>query len=341
MLTLDVMRSIELSSDPTMIRFLGGIATTNYKLPWTRTRIEVEGEHNVPWQRSVIFAMNHTDRYNYIPFFVWLLRHDKASLCTWVKGKYFQTLGLRRLLMAANQIPVPSRGYLITGDAVAVLDHAPAEQTYNLLRRAIDTHDTDIEKLRQAGVEAGTEIADEVIALFETPRNMLGYDFDPRRENYVEAQLELFRQMMDEFVALNLQAFRLGCNVLVFPEGTRSSTLAEGRTGLAQMALRLKAPVVPIGCNGADKAYPGSNPFSRGGEVLYRIGEPLMPDRELSEFQIDQAYHPFTREASETYSSQFEGMTELVMDRINELLEPEYQRSDADEREVTGTNRFV
>ncbi|WP_222615425.1 lysophospholipid acyltransferase family protein [Persicimonas caeni] len=339
MLTLDVMRNVELSADPLTIRFLGGIARTNYLFPPTRTKVEVEGEDNVPWDRSVIFAMNHTDRFNYIPFFVWLLRNDRPSLCTWVKGKYYQNTVVRKLLVSANQIPVPSRGYLITADAVEFLGRPPSEEAYRLIRGAIDSGETDLTTLRAEAVERDVDA--EVTELFETPRDMLGYDFDPRRENYVEAQIELFRLMIDEFVGLNVQAFRLGCNVLVFPEGTRSPRLSKGRTGLAQMALRLGAPVVPVGCNGSDDAYPGANPLSRGGEVRYRIGEALMPDAELAEFQIDAAYHPFTREASEKYVDKFEAMTELVMDRINILLDPEYQRSEDDERLVRGTRRFV
>lgn len=333
------MRNVELSADPTTVRLLAGIARTNYRFPFTRTKLEVEGAENVPWDRSVIFAMNHTDRFNYIPFFVWLLQNDKPSLCTWVKGKYYQNTVVRKLLVSANQIPVPSRGYLITADAVHLLGRPPSEGAYRLIRSAIDRGQTDTTELRAEAIDQNIDA--EVTELFEAPRDMLGYDFDPRRENYVEAQLELFRLMIDEFVGLNVQAFRLGCNVLVFPEGTRSPRLSKGRTGLAQMALRLRAPVVPVGCNGSDEAYPGANPLSRGGEVVYRIGEALMPDNELAEFQIDEAYHPFTREASEKYVDRFEGMTELVMDRINELLDPEYQRSESDDRLVRGTRRFI
>ncbi len=333
------MRSIELSSDPAVIRGLAAIVRANYALPWTRTKIEVQEADNVPWDRSVIFAMNHTDRYNYIPFFIWALKSAKPAICTWVKGKYYQNPAVRKLLTSANQIPVPSRGYLIVADAVEVLGQPPRDQTYKLIRSAIDRGETDVARLRQQAVDQGVGI--EVGRLLQQPRDMLGYDFDPVRENYLEAQIELFRLMIDEFVQLNFQAFRLGCNVLVFPEGTRSPTLSKGRTGLAQVALRLKAPIVPIGCNGSLEAYPGNNPFSRGGRILYRIGEPLLPSGELADFQIDERYHPFTRKASQKYADRFQAVTDLVMERIDGLLDPRYRHTEHDDRMVHGAGRFV
>lgn len=172
-------------------------------------------------------------------------------------------------------------------------------------------------------------------------RDMLGLAFAPECEHYVEAQVRLLGAMMDEFVEFNRQALGLGCNLLVFPEGTRSPTLSQGRTGLAQMALRLKLPVVPVGCSGSDRAYPGSNPLSRGGEVLYRIGDPLRPGKELAEFAIGEPYQPFTRHASQKDGDRFEALTRIVMDRINDLLDPEYRRGKSDERLVAGTRRFV
>jgi hypothetical protein len=39
----------------------------NYTLPPV-TRIVLEGVANIPRDRTVMFALNHTDRYNYWPF---------------------------------------------------------------------------------------------------------------------------------------------------------------------------------------------------------------------------------------------------------------------------------
>ena len=37
----------------------------------------------------VIFAMNHTDRYNYVPFQYGLWQEKDRFTATWVKGKYY------------------------------------------------------------------------------------------------------------------------------------------------------------------------------------------------------------------------------------------------------------
>ena len=143
--------------------------------------------------------------------------------------------------------------------------------------------------------------------------------------------------MMKQFVVLNEQAFAKGLRIIVFPEGTRSVTLQEGRTGLAQMALRMKKAIVPIGCNGCDLAYPGDAPWSMGGEIEYRIGEPLRPSGALAPFQIDEPFNPYTNEA-DAHASAFQGATGVVMKEIAALLDARYlAEGDA---KVTGAKRF-
>jgi hypothetical protein len=107
------------------------------------------------------------------------------------------------------------------------------------------------------------------------------------------------------------------------------------------MAIRMGATVVPVGCHGSDEAYPGSNPFSRGGRVMYRFGEPLRPESELAEFQTDDAFRPFTDEAADAHGERFEAMTALVMDRLNDVLDPAYQRRDDAAEGIEGAERFV
>ena len=338
MLTLDVMREIELSEDPLLLRVLGSVARANFNFPPTRTDVAVEGAEHLSHDRRVMFAMNHTDRYNYIPLYVWQQERDWPTTCTWVKGKYYQHPMLREFLAQANQIPVPSRGYLITADADALLGEPPSSATYRILRDAVDRGEGDRQELLERASRAG--VSGEVEQIVDTPRDLMGLPFDPKRESYVQAQLRVFGEMMEEFVNLNLQAFRVGCNVLVFPEGTRSPRLTEGHTGLAEMAIRMKMPVVPIACQGSDRAYPGENPFSRGGTVEYRFGEPLEPEGALAEFQTDDPFRPFTRRAEQRHGERFRAMTDLIMDRIEELLDPEYSRDESVEM-GGGTERFV
>lgn len=88
-----------------------------------------------------------------------------------------------------------------------------------------------------------------------------------------------------------LTSMRTGLGVLdhgqllgVFPEGTRSrdGRLYRGHTGLAWMALRSGASIVPVGLQGTDVIQPpGARLPAIRGECSIRIGQPLDVSRYL------------------------------------------------------------
>src|SRR3990170_3251518 len=96
-------------------RFVGSVLLTpNYKW-WLRpTRIEIPGVERIPKDESVIFVMNHTDRFNYWPF-QWKLWQDyyPRQTVTWVKPKYFDKPFLGAFFRRTNNIRVPSRADVI------------------------------------------------------------------------------------------------------------------------------------------------------------------------------------------------------------------------------------
>ncbi len=85
--------------------------------------------------------------------------------------------------------------------------------------------------------------------------------------------------------AVDVEAFRIaqrildaGCVLAVFPEGTRSRTgaLQEVKDGMALLAQRSGAPVVPIAIVGADKVWPKGQKYPRiGGQIIIRVGTPF------------------------------------------------------------------
>jgi 1-acyl-sn-glycerol-3-phosphate acyltransferase len=114
----------------------------------------------------------------------------------------------------------------------------------------------------------------------------------------------------------DVEAFRLASRILdgghvlfVFPEGTRSPDggLQAARDGLALLALRSGAPIVPIGIGGSDRVWPKGQRFPHpGGHVVVRVGRPFRPSDELP---------PGTdRKAAKTLT------TRLIMERIAALL---------------------
>jgi 1-acyl-sn-glycerol-3-phosphate acyltransferase len=119
--------------------------------------------------------------------------------------------------------------------------------------------------------------------------------------------------------AADLEAFRLARRILdegqvlfVFPEGTRSPTgvLQEARDGVAMLALRSGAPIVPIGIAGSHRVWPKGQRFPHpGGRVTARIGEP---------FTLGDLIPPDTgKRAVKTVA------TTILMRRIAGLLPPE------------------
>ena len=121
--------------------------------------------------------------------------------------------------------------------------------------------------------------------------------------------------------AADVEAFRIATRILeeghalfVFPEGTRShdGTLGEGRDGVAVLALRTGAPIVPVGVSGSYERWPRGQRLPRpGGRVTARIGSP---------FRLADVLPPdLDRRAAKAAA------TDLIMRRIAELL-PERQR---------------
>ena len=119
----------------------------------------------------------------------------------------------------------------------------------------------------------------------------------------------------------DLEAFRLAERVLeaghvlmVFPEGTRSRTaeLQTPKDGLAMLALRTNATVVPIGVSNTDRIWPRGQKLPRpGAHATMRIGEP---------FRLADVLPPGTnRKAAKGLA------TDLIMRRIAALLDARHR----------------
>jgi 1-acyl-sn-glycerol-3-phosphate acyltransferase len=307
--------------------------------------VEVEFEH---WERvpdaPVIFAMNHTDRFNYLPFQMRLRSEMGRYTATWVKGKYYENFWVGKVLELANQLPTVSRGYLITRDFLSAVGRTPRDEEYRSLRHWVDA-------VAVAEVGAGDPFADgrgdlageiEKLppVLLSQSRNVLGYAFDPGREDYAGYINSLFGLMMNRFVELNRKVFEIGLDMLIFPQGTRSVRLSPGHIGLGEAVLAFEQTVVPVGCNGSDLLYPGSLPFARAGRVVYRFGEPL-PYEAFSRFHIQEPFEPFSPRAEHVHRDAFQGVVDEVMERINDLLDEPYRFGDEPGGGVRGSDRFV
>jgi 1-acyl-sn-glycerol-3-phosphate acyltransferase len=313
MLDLARLERVNLHRTPWGQILVAQLLRLDYRLP-RRTEIVLEGTEHLERGHSYILAMNHTDRYNYWPLQYQLYRQRLGFTATWVKGKYYENPFIAAFMDAMNNIPLPSRGYVITTRFREAVGRVPTDEEYRALRDLADGGVAEAPLARAVG---------DVKAFLE--------DF-----------AQVFDRMIDQVMRLNRQALEFGQHLLVFPQGTRSVRLSRGHIGVAQVAQHLGVDVVPVGCNGSNLVYPGNSPFAQGGRIVYRIGKPLRLDgSELRDYRVTEPFRPFTLDAG-VHRKAFEGMTAVVMDHINELLDPEYQYADDQVSDgVRGMDRFV
>jgi len=322
MLNLALFDRIDLRQRPMAQRF---IADSFLRFDYRSLDIQVEGIERIP-KRPCILALNHTDAFNYWPLQYHLHRHYDQYTAAWVKGKNFEQPFVAYFMRVTNNIPLPSRGYLVTRDFLSAVGRAPTDDEYRVVRDAFN---------------AGTPIEEGVPReLLERPRDILGQRFDPQGEDYIATMESLFESMMASFVRINEHALSIGLHLLVYPEGTRSVQLSRGRGGIGQMALHLNVPIVPIGCSGGDLIYPTKAPFSKPGRIVYRIGDAIEPG-ELDSLRPDEPYAPFTRGA-DAHVDAFQQVADITMDRINTLVDDRHRFSeDKVSLGVSGASRFL
>ncbi len=118
--------------------------------------------------------------------------------------------------------------------------------------------------------------------------------------------------------AADVQAYRLAKRILdegnilfVFPEGTRSpdGALQAAQDGVAVLAMRTGAPIVPIAIAGSNGVWPKGQKLPHpGGHVTVRVGPPFRP--------LDLLPAGTDRRAGKGL------VTGLIMERIAALLPP-------------------
>jgi len=307
MVDIEYLKRINLVSSPMgqkliAMFFLG----PNFNLI-SKVDIRIENADRIPRGENVIFAMNHTDRFNYWPFQykMWRMK-DLPWTTVWVKGKYYRNNLLAKGLDLCNLIPVPSMGYLIEEFFRKKTQRRIGKDEYRAVKDLIDGKYEADASVPEAAAEA---------------LRLLGDNFVDYIKNYYEALMERVADISRHAI------FEKKLNVIIFPEGTRSTQLAEGRTGMAQLALHTGVKIVPVGCNNSEQIYPGSSPVARSGRITYRVGEPLSIDNQLKEFIIPEGFKPLSKESQLKYKEQFEGVTRLVMHCINNLLDEKYRRA--------------
>lgn len=306
MIDIERLERIRLAEKPLGQRIVGAfLLTANYRV-FADVDIRIENIERIPGDETVIFAMNHTDRYNYWPF-QWKLWREKCFPFTtvWVKGKYYRNALLGKFFDWCNLIPVPSMGYLVEEFYLKRFKRRIEKEEYRVVRDVIDGKRYLSEALKKLAPEAAAML----------------------KENFVEQIRNYHESLMARVAVLSRKALlEKNLNLIIFPEGTRSLKLGEGKTGLAQLALHTERTVVPVGCNNSDLVYRGHLPFARSGWITYRVGEPLSFNGQLKDYRIREGFKLFSRESQRRYREQFDAVTRVVMDCINRNVDERYRK---------------
>ncbi|MBM4422859.1 MAG: 1-acyl-sn-glycerol-3-phosphate acyltransferase [Chloroflexi bacterium] len=126
------------------------------------------------------------------------------------------------------------------------------------------------------------------------------------------------RQFDREALEKGLDVIRAGSPLIVAPEGTRRRRpgMQAAKPGIAFLALKAKAPIVPVGITGTETWIPSWKRFRRP-HITMTIGQPFcLPDE------------PLTRE---NRHEKFDEHTTMIMKRIAAQLPPEYRGVYGDE----------
>jgi 1-acyl-sn-glycerol-3-phosphate acyltransferase len=306
LIDIEYLNRVRLTTHPLGQRLVANfLLLPNYHL-FAKVDIRIEAIERIPRDENVIFAMNHTDRFNYWPFQYKLFKmHEFPFTTVWVKAKYYKNAFLAKGLDLCNLIPVPSMGYLIEEFYRKRFNRKMDKGLYRIVKDMIDGRIEAAGPQERAAIEALQAMGDQFAEFIR------GY-----YEAVMAKVAELSRTALCE---KNL-------NIIIFPEGTRSLKLAEGKTGLAQLALHTEKRIVPVACNNSEEVYTGSLPIARSGRITYRVGEPLSVHDQLKAHRICEPFTLFSRESQQRYKEQFEGVTRIVMASIEGMLDEKYRR---------------
>jgi 1-acyl-sn-glycerol-3-phosphate acyltransferase len=272
----------------------------------------------------VLYASNSSQKYDFLTFRSAMWARD-LPIATITKAKNYHVAWMRPVMEHTAVVPLASKGYVILRDATATLGRRPTEDEYRSLRDHLDRD------------EALPDTA-AFLTLRTRPRDILGRPFDPATTYLRAAWQGVYGALLGEALRLCREAIAGGHSIHIYPEGTVSSRLGRGRIGAMMFAQALGIPVVPVGISGAREAFHGGTPLLRGGTIDFRFGPAYTPD--LSALPADfRAFDPAHERRDRDV---LQRATDDLMDRINGLLAPDYQRRDDHVPDGTrGTKRFL
>jgi len=299
---------------------MAAVVGVGLNVPGRRVRFVVEGADGLP-ARPVLLAMNHTHYVDWIAL-RWVAFRLGRMQVNWVKPRTYEQ-GFATFLDLTGNVPLVSRGYLLSADVRALVGRAPTEAEYRALRDHLD---------HGAALPEGP-LFDR---LAREPRDVLGLSFDPAATTWRDHVEHLFAQMMDATLAHTRALVARGLDLAIMPQGSTAMRLTNGHPGAVQAALALGLRIVPVGVSGFPQAFGDSHGLPRrAGTVTVRFGAPYVPDP-------IPGLEPFLPASERAHARALRDATAGLMDRIDALLDPEHRWSqDRDRVDIEGVARFV
>lgn len=273
---------------------------------WGGVRVEIEDFPQL--DGPVLFTMNHSHYFDFLQSRAAMDHQKGVRTASFVKYRAFQNRVDGAYMRLMGNIPIASRGYLISADFAQVNGRKPDEAEYRVLRDHVD---------------GAGPLPDEPTfqALLDGPREVLGLSFEPGQTPYREMIGACYRQAMATTLSQARQVIDAGHSLHIYPEGLYSSRLSQGRTGAIQIAVGLGLPIVPVGFSGMNDLFHDKCILAhRSGTLKLRFGEPYRVNRpELENLT------PFDWRDEEDLGPVLEEETHKLMWKINALLDPSCQ----------------
>ena len=289
-------------------------------LPGRRVQFDVVGKENLPTEPCIIVT-NHTHRMDWLAMRFICYRLGRMQV-NWVKPRTYEE-GMARFLDLTGNVPLASRGYLISADFREVHGRAPSESEYRAIRDHLD-HDQPLPS------------SPPYDTLLTTARKVLGLPYDPESDTYRLHLETVFHQMMQATLARTRQLMALGCDLAIMPQGAIAPRLTQGHPGAIQAAHALSVPIVPVGISNFPQVWGGGDGLpAHGGRVRVEIGKPI----HLASLP---GFTPFLPSSEREFAPQLQASTAEMMEAINALLSESHRwGTDRTATEVQGVARFV
>lgn len=267
--------------------------------------LELEGLDNIP-DYPCIVATNHTHNYDFLPLRYLFYKRRKAMLSTWIKARAWQNPVMVKYLSYTGNVPLASRGYVISGDFRELFGRKPSDEEY----RALRTH-----------LDEGIPLPDDEVfnQIQNQNRSIFGKQYSPSQSSYRKMVESCFREFMEASLVVAERAVQSGLHQHINPQGTRSGRLTDGRPGVIHAAARLKLPILPVSILGMREALPNEGLKSAGGKILVRCGKAYLPHLD----SLSDGYQPFFAD-QESDQVLIQAALDDLMTKINDLCDEHY-----------------